>query len=134
MKYLALALLFASSTSFASVIKNYDHKNSCNLYRVLRGDEKANYKPATGDEVVVTKDVYGLATRDLEINFNNRNASAIVMINIALGMNRQLVSFSPKIESDHKDFAKYINQLNRKATLIQKICINRDNTIVYFDY
>lgn len=132
MKILALALLLSSTSSFASVVKNYDHKNACDLYRVLRGEEKANYQPQKGDEVITPKDTYGFGVMDLSIDFNNRSASSKIMINIALGFNRFLTGSTSKIDSDNKDFTDYINQVNRKATLLQSVCINRDRTIIYF--
>ena len=127
MKTLLSIVLFVISTSaYSAVYKTYDSNESCNLYSVVNTNESQE-----NGEVVYSKNVYGLSFENLEVNFENREASVQVIMNVTLGFNRSLVNKKSTISADNVNFTKLINHLNRKINLYEKICINDDNQIIY---
>lgn len=134
MKKVLLALTILSTvvatSAFASVVKGHDEQNGCDLYRVISADNTGKTKLKSGDIIIFPKEVYGLSFQDLEINFDNREAQVQIMMNIIMGINRPLINSKTIISPEHQDFNFLINQLNRKVSLFEKVCIN-DGKIVY---
>lgn len=126
-----LLTLFATST-FASVVKGYDKESGCDLYRVIQKDAtgKIKNKQKSGEVIIYAKEVYGLSFQEMEINFDNREVLIQPTMNVILGINRPLTSAKVVLSSEREDFNFLINQLNRKVSLFEKICIN-DGKIVY---
>lgn len=125
---LVMGLLTLSSTAFTSVVKSYDQAKSCNLYRVVNETTKPKQ---TNESVVYAKEVYGLALEDLEVDFDNREAKAQVIMNIVMGVNRVIVAGKSSMEETNPQFNFLINQVNRKLSLLEKICLSGDNKIIY---
>lgn len=123
-----MGLLTLSSAAFTSVVKSYDQNKSCTLYRVINETTKPKQ---TNESVVYAKEVYGLALEDLEIDFDNREAKVQVIMNIVMGVNRVVVTGKSSIEETNPQFNYLINQVNRKLSLLEKVCLSGDNKIVY---
>ena len=132
-KLLVLSCILLSTTSaFASVAKSYDAEQGCDLYRAVQSDE--NGKPGklnTNETIFINREVYGMAFESMEVNFDNREVLVQPMANIILGFNKPLTAKKTAIAEDNKDFNFLINQLNRKISLFEKVCITRDGKIAY---
>lgn len=126
---LACVTLFTSS-SFASVVKGHDVENMCVLYRVAQADSNGQIKLNPNEVIISAKEVYGFSFQEMEINFDNREVLIQVTMNIVMGINRPLLENKTIISSEHQDFNFLLNQLNRKVSLFEKICIN-DGKIIY---
>lgn len=125
---LVMGLFVISTSAFSAVYKSYDSKNSCNLYRAGQTEETT---PQKGEQVVLAKNVYGFSFSDLEIDFENREASVHIITNVVLGFNSPLLKSKVTMSADHPNFTALINQLNRKLYLLEKICVSSDNKIIY---
>ncbi len=126
---LVMGLLTFSAGTMASVVKSDDLKNGCTLYRVVHAESK---KPMKSNETVFySKEVYGLAFKNLDVNFDNREAEVDVVMSIVLGFNRNLTATKPKISADNAQFKALINQVNRTVHLLESVCINSNNEIIY---
>ncbi|MBC7429020.1 MAG: hypothetical protein H7336_10435 [Bacteriovorax sp.] len=125
---LVIGLLTLSSTAFSSVVKSYDSAKSCNLYRVVSETSKAKQNNET---VIFDKAVYGLALEDLDVDFDNHQAKAQVIMNIIMGFNRPVVEGQLAIEEGNPQFKMLINQVNRKLSMLERVCISADKRIVY---
>lgn len=130
---LVMGLLALSTTAFSSVVKSYDAERSCNLYRVVDTSPtaKKSEKIRAGEVVVISKRVYGLSFHNMEINFDNREAKVEITVNIVLGLNQPLVNEKAVIAEENPQFSTLINQLNRKLSLLETVCLSSDNKIVY---
>ncbi len=124
---LVMGLLTLSSTAFSSVVKSYDSKNSCNLYRIVSETTKAKQ---AGEAVLYDKAVYGITIEDLDVDFQNREAKVQVVMNIVMGLNRNIGGKSV-IEESNPQFKMLVNQLNRKLSMLEKVCISQDGKLVY---
>lgn len=122
-----LALTAASAN--ATVVKGQDTKKGCTLYRVVHSDSK---KPMTSEETVfLNKEVYGITFENLEIDFDNREARVDIVMNVVMGLNRKVSETKSAILADNAQFNTLINQLNRKISLLESVCLNANNEIVY---
>lgn len=126
---IALTALVSTSIN-ASVVKGYDRENSCDLYRVVQADTNGKIKKRSDEVIIFTKEVYGLSFQDMEINFDNREVKVQPVMNVILGFNRPLTAGKTIISQDNPDFEFLINQLNRKISVFEKLCIN-DGKVVY---
>jgi hypothetical protein len=128
MKVAILLILTAIAfSSQASTLKSFDSENNCTLYRVPTEES-----PLTSDDVIVNeRDAYGLSIVDMEIDFKSQKVSVQPIINIVLGVNRNLTNKRVTISSKNPEFKFLINQLNRKLYVFEKMCINSKNEIVY---
>ncbi len=125
---LAFFVFMSFSTSVSAlVVKSQDKSNKCTLYRVTR---EASPK-AINETVIADKESYGLSLINLDIDFNNREASVDLIANIVMGFNKNVVGTKVKIQENHPDFKLMVNFLNRKINLLEKACIDRNNNIVY---
>lgn len=129
---LIITLLAASvgNSASASVVKGYDDQNGCDLYRVVSADNNGKTKLKPNEVIISTKEVYGLSFQDLEINFDSREAQVQITMNIIMGINRALLENKTIISSENPDFNFLVNQLNRKVSLFEKVCIY-NGKIVY---
>ncbi len=122
-----MGLLILSSSSFASIVKTFDAKKGCNLYRLELETDKAREK---GEKIVYEKAVYGMTFEDMEIDYDKREARVQVMINVVMGFNRNIGEKS-SIEERNPESKKLVNLLNKKLTILEKVCITDDSKIVY---
>jgi biopolymer transport protein ExbD len=125
---LIMGLLTISSTVFSAVVKSYDVENRCDLYRVINETSKEKQKNET---IVTTKSVYGLGINDLDIDFEAHEAKVNVVMNIVMGFNLPLVEGKTSIDEKNSQIKMLTNQLNRKLSLLENICITKDNRIIY---
>jgi hypothetical protein len=129
MKTLFVMALFVISTSaFSAVYSSFDSKQSCYLYRVLNSEQGS---PKENETLVYSRNVYGISLENLEVDFNNREVSLQVMLNVIFGLNRPLVEKKSQISADNTNFTNLVNHLNRKIKLFENICITDDNKIIY---
>lgn len=124
---LVMGLLTLTTSSFASVVKSYDASKGCNLYRIV--DETTKAKQA-GEIVIYDKAVYGLTVQDLDIDFDNREAKVQIVMNIVMGLNRNIGGKSI-IEETNPQFKMLVNQVNRKLSMLERVCISDTNKIIY---
>ena len=128
-----LALTFCSA-SFAAIVKSKDDINNCTLFQVIQPDENGNIQTAENQSVVFSNDTYGMSFQDMEINFEKREVLVQPMVNIILGLNKQLIGSKAIISAKNDQFNFLINQLNRKILVFEKICIAKNNEIIYANY
>ncbi len=131
MKYALLALTLLSFNAFSAVVKSNDAERGCTLFQSVTAEENGNVILQPGQVLVSSKNTYGLSFTDMEIDFDRREVRVQPMINIVLGFNRMLTPAKAIIRQDNPEFSFLINQLNRKISLFEKICINSSNEIEY---
>lgn len=124
---LVMGLLTLSTSAFSSVVKSYDSKKGCNLYSVVSDTKKAKQ---AGETVVYDKAVYGLAIEDMDVDFDNREVTVQVVMNIVMGINRNIGTKSI-IEESNPQFKMLVNQVNRKISMFEKVCISQDARLIY---
>jgi hypothetical protein len=122
--------MIISMTSFGAVVKGWDKEQLCDLYRVVNDET-----PRSQDEITVfNKAVYGLSITNMDIDFNNVLVKVDPIINVTLGFNRPLLNEKVFITSQNPDFTFLINQINRKIYLFEKMCIGKNNELIYAKY
>lgn len=127
MKYLLIVAAFLSLNTHASLVQSNDRENKCTLYRTT--SEQA---PIKDDEtVILEKEAYGITLVNLEIDFASKSALVQPEVSIVLGLNRKLTDNKSKIKANNPNFTFLINQLNRRVLLLEKICISKNNEIIY---
>ncbi len=126
---LVMGLLTLSTSAFSSVVKSYDAKKGCTLYRVIHSDTKEKIK--SSEKTYLDKEVYGFTFENMEVDFDGREVKVDPMINVVLGLNQSLRTSKSAIAEDNPNFSFLVNQLNRKLILLEKVCISDDNKIVY---
>lgn len=133
MKYALLALfcLCFQSIAFGAVASSSDRENNCTLYQSIAADANGNVVLADDQTLVSSKNVYGLSFIDMEVDFDRHEVRVQTMMNVVLGLNKPLVAGKSSIKEGNPDFAFLINQLNRKVSLFEKICISSSNEVVY---
>ncbi len=129
-----LATIFLTATATAAVVKSSDLDRSCTLYQVLNPDENGNVVLSEGQKLISSRNVYGLSFIDMEVDFEQHQVSIQPMMNIVLGLNKELIPHKAVIKEGNADFKFLINQLNRKLFLFEKICIGHGNEIIYARY
>lgn len=134
MKFLSLVLLLSSFSTFAAVVTSSDREGNCTLYQAVRENENGEITMQPGQRLLSKSHVYGLSFSDLEIDFERREARVQTMMNIVLGLNRTLVAEKSVIKEDNPEFTFLVNQINRKVSLFEKICIGAHNEVVYAKY
>ncbi len=125
---IVLALLMTLSFSLqAKVVSMKDNDNKCTLYRVTTEET-----PALDEEIIISdKDAYGFTFQDMEVQFKNQTVTVQPMINVVLGFNRALTNSKSIIKASNPEFKFLVNQLNRKIYALEKVCINKNNEIIY---
>lgn len=136
MKFIALALLLSTVSSLASaaVATSTDHENQCTLYQAVAENDNGDIVLQPGQRLFSSKRVYGLSFLDLEIDFDRREARVQTMMNVVMGLNRNLLPQKSVIRADHPEFNFLVNQINRRLVLFEKICVGSENEIVYAKY
>jgi hypothetical protein len=130
---LVMGLLAISTTAFSGVIKSYDAKNSCNLYKVVENAKDTGDMPPlkNGETVVYSKRIYGLVLQDMEINFDAREVKVDIQMSVVLGLNKSLLKSKARIDERNPNLKKITNMLNHKLNSAKEICITADNEIIY---
>jgi hypothetical protein len=127
MKFLIAIGFLLSINATASLVQSVDRENKCTLYRTT--SEQA---PIKDDEtVILEKEAYGITLVNLEIDFAKKVAIVQPEVSIVLGLNRKLTNEKAIIKTTNPNFTFLINQLNRRLLLLEKICINQNNEIIY---
>lgn len=117
---------FISSSAISAVVRSQDNVRNCVLYRVTT--EKT---PILANEfIVIEKDVYGLSTENMEVDFDQREVRVSLVANVIMSMNRVLNS-KARITEDNSEFKFLTNQLNRKVILLERACVDSQNAIIY---
>jgi hypothetical protein len=65
------------------------------------------------------------------IDFEAHEAKVNVVMNIVMGFNLPLVEGKTSIDEKNSQIKMLTNQLNRKLSLLENICITKDNRIIY---
>ena len=130
---LFLSLLLASS-SFAAIVKSADQEKNCTLYQVIAADENGNIPLDENQTVVISRDVYGMTFQNMEIDFDKKIVKVDAVANIILGLNRLLVPNKVILSPKNEEFSFLINQLNRKIFVFEKMCISKQNEVIYAKY
>ena len=132
MKTLFVVSMLAMSTSaFSAVVKSYDTKNSCTIYKAVTNEDNGKPVLKTGETVVFDRNIYGFVLKDLEIDFDARKASTDISLSVVVGFNRPLFKTKAIIQESNPKFTEIVNQLNRKLAEIESICLNAENEIIY---
>lgn len=129
MKYKFSILILSaliSSSAFSAVVRSQDKTHNCTLYRVTTEKTPIQAK----ESVVIDKDVYGLTTENMEVDFDQREVRVNLVANVILGVNRILNS-KARITEDNSEFKFLTNQLNRKVLILEKACVDANNALIY---
>jgi hypothetical protein len=128
---IALLIAFFTASAFSAVVKSTDAQNGCDLYQAVQEDSNGRIVLAPGQALVSSKRVYGLSFLDMEVDFDRQEVLVQTTMNVVMGLNRELMQGKSSIKKDNADFNFLINQLNRKLSLFEKICITSKNEIMY---
>lgn len=130
MKFLGLAaLMLFSLSSFASIVKSADTENQCTLYRSTKDETGDDIR--RNEKIVIKKPTYGMSIIDLKIDFENQQVTVMPFVHVALGLDRQLNGKRAIIDRSNKNFDFLVNQINRKVFFFEKICIDREDKLIY---
>ncbi len=135
---LAFFLFAISQSTSAAIFKSYKSKKSCTYYEVVNkvraeSGENIYQRELQGSEEVLTdKTIYGLSLQNMTVDFNKMTASFDLIKNVTLGFNRPLLVTGARVsvDSTNKSFNKIINQVNKKITLINSVCLSDNLEIV----
>ncbi len=119
--------LILSSSAMGSIVRGYDKKEQCDLYRLT--SEKAPRLP--NESIITDKDSYGLSTIDMEVDFDEREVRVQLMANVVLGFNKVLTGSKVRILESNPEFKMLVNQLNKKILLLEKACVDKNNVLIY---
>jgi hypothetical protein len=136
MKSLSIILLtfILSASSFAAIVKSADKEKNCTLYQVVAADENGNIPLEDNQTIALSHDVYGMSFQNMEIDFDKRNVKVDAIANIILGFNKLLVPNKVALSPKNDQFNFLINQLNRKLLVFEKVCISKQNEVIYANY
>jgi hypothetical protein len=133
-----LPILMACSAQ-AAISLRYDEVMDCQRYNVIneiRNDEgelvlERDLFP--GEEIIDKRVHYGLSTANLNIDFTDRKAEVEVIVNVALGLNKNLIGADTKVsmDADHPQLNLFLNTLNRRVFLFNDICIRGTEVIEF---
>lgn len=139
--YLSTLILLITlvSNAQAMITKQTDADNNCELYSVLNkvrndaGEYVLSRELVPGEVVIDKRTHYGLELKNLEIDFETREARFEVISQVTLGVNRNLLDQDVKvsISAENEQFSMMVNQINRKLFNMNSICIDRDNQVIY---
>lgn len=131
---LLIGLLTLSQTAMSAIVKSYDAKNACSLYKKV--DTTGGVAPTLkeGEVIINSKQIYGFNLTNLEVDFDQRVAKAEVTVNIVMGINQTLTKNKIVIDERSPQFTKHINLLNRKVNQLSSLCLDADNKLIYVDY
>lgn len=139
--YLSTLILLITmfSNAHAMITKQTDEKNNCELYSVLNkvrndaGELVLSRDLVEGEEIIDNKTHYGLELKKLEIDFDKREARFEIFKQVTFGVNRNLIDTDvlASISADNQQFSMIINQINRKLFIMNSICVDRDNQVIY---
>lgn len=127
------------SSAQAMITQQADTQNNCELYSVVNYERNAageyvlSRELREGERVVDERTHYGLELKNLTIDFDRRSASFEVLSQVAFGRNRSLVGEDQKVSvsADNEQFDMLVNQVNRKLFVMNSICIDRDQQVIY---
>lgn len=129
--FLALATLVISTSAFSAVVKSYDAKNLCSIYKAVTNESNGKPKLNKNETVIFERNIYGFAFKNLEIDFENRQAKVSIELSVVAGFNRTLFKRKSIIQESNPKFTTLINILNRKVVELETICVNAENEIIY---
>lgn len=122
-------LALMGTEAFASVVKSQDTKNNCTLYRAIHADSKKQMQK--NETVFLNREVYGIAFENMDVDFDNREVRVDVVMTIVLGLNKNITEQKAIISSDNPKFSSLVNQLNKKLSMLESVCINNQNEVIY---
>lgn len=136
----ALALMIGlMSNAQAMITTQLDSLNQCTIFSVVNyvrnsaGELVLSRELNEGEEVIDQRTHYGLELKNLEIDFENREARFEILSQVTFGRNRSILGDEQKasISVQNKQFDMIVNQVNRKLFVMNSICIDRDNQVIY---
>lgn len=129
-----LLTLILSASSFAAIVKSADKENNCTLYQVVAADENGNIPLEENQTIALSQDVYGMSFQNMEVDFDKRIVKVDAIANIILGFNKVFVPNKVILSPKNDQFNFLINQLNRKLLVFEKVCISKQNEVIYANY
>ncbi len=127
-KFILLILFLTSFFSYAEIVISKDESNKCTLFRAT-SDEKPI---ENGENILFAQDVYGMVTKNLEIDFKNQKALIDLEASIVLGFNKKITNQRIQIQATHPEFKSFINTINKKIFQLETICLNNNNEVIYY--
>ena len=118
---------FIFQTASASVVKSFDQDKKCTLFRATSDETPIT----SAEEVVLERDVYGISFVDMDIDFNAKKALVTPVALVVLGLNKSITANKVFISPKNSDFKHLVNQLNRKLLVFEKLCISKENEVIY---
>ncbi len=123
-----LTTLSLSVLSTAALVKSTDRQNGCTLYRVKAENEQM----LANEQMVIDRVVNGLLIDNMEIDFLQKRVLVDVIVSMPFWFNGPFISNSRVYISGNSSQLNFlINQLNRKFTVLEKMCISDKNELVY---
>jgi hypothetical protein len=129
-----LLTLILSASSFAAIVKSADKENNCTLYQVVAADENGNIHLEENQTIALSQDVYGMSFKNMEVDFDKKIVKVDAVANIILGFNKLVVPNKVILSPKNDQFNFLINQLNRKLFVFEKMCITKQNEVLYAKY
>lgn len=139
-KSIAFLALIASLNAHSMITRQYDRASDCELYSVVNKERNSNgdyvleRQLKASETVVDDRTHYGLETKNLSIDFDQRKASFEIISQVAFGFNKNLLESDGaqvSISADNAQFGQAINQVNRKLFSFSKVCLDQNNEVIY---
>lgn len=120
-----LLIILVTCSSFAGVRKI--QKEACTEYRV----DNEITKSSQGQDIISTRNHYGLYINNMKINFDERNVSFDLNESIVMGFNKKIIKIS--IDETHRKFDEFTNLLQKDLYLFSSVCVDIDANLVDFE-
>lgn len=127
---LLLINLLTLGTLNAAVIKSFNQSRECTRFSIKDERPGEGLKLESNESIHIKGPVYGFTLQDLSVDFDNRWASAKVII-LKYGANKVL-NKSITIKKINPQFNAAINQVNKKILTMHEICIDNNGELIDF--
>jgi len=130
MTILMTALFIFASYANAAIVKKFDESSECTRFSLRHAPNGGKIKLEAGEKLHMKGTIYGFTLRDPKVDFEDRSVSVRAEI-LKFGLNRDLKK-NLILRSDKVDLDKALNQVNRKVSTIDEVCISSDGELVDF--
>ncbi len=127
-KIIVLLFFLVATSSNAEIVISKDEVKKCTLFRATSVEKPVE----AGESVLFPQEVYGMITKNLEIDFDNKRALLELDASVILGFNKKITNQKIQVSVKHPDFKSFINTINKKVFQLETICLNANNEMVYF--
>ncbi|MBK25480.1 MAG: hypothetical protein CME70_15905 [Halobacteriovorax sp.] len=130
MTILISAFFIFTSIANAAIIKKFDEAGECTRFSLRHAPNGGKVKLEAGEKLHMKGTIYGFTFRDPKVDFEDRSISVRAEV-LKFGFNKDLKK-KVVLRSDKVDLDKALNQVNRKISTIDEVCINSEGELVDF--